>query len=219
VVRGLIFDLDGTLVDSLRGIALALNRTLEAHDCPTHDHPAIRRFVGDGMRELLRRATADHGNAPALEELETTFQSQYRQTWQDGTDLYAGIPSLLENLAHAGAPLAVLSNKPHGFTQEIVAKLFPGIPFHAVLGQRIGVERKPHPEAALEIASIFGLPPSSCVMIGDSTIDIETGRRAGMKAIGVTWGYHDPAAVAAAQADATAGDVPQLASILSDGSF
>jgi phosphoglycolate phosphatase len=217
--RGLIFDLDGTLVDSLRGIAQALNRTLETHRCPTHDLPAIRRFVGNGMRELLRHATADHVNAPTLDALETTFQSHYRETWQDGTDIYEGIPALLENLTLAGVPLAVLSNKPHGFTQEIVAKLFPGIPFHAVLGQRTGVERKPHPEAALEIAALFDLPTASCVMIGDSTIDIETGRRAGMKTIGVTWGYHDAAAVAAAQADAIAGDVPQLASILADASY
>lgn len=212
--RGLIFDLDGTLVDSLRGIALALNRTLEAHHCPTHDLPAVRRFVGDGMRELLRRATADHATAPALDELETTFQSHYRETWQDGTDIYEGIPALLENLALAGVPLAVLSNKPHGFTQQIVAKLFPGIPFHAVLGQRPDVPRKPDPAGALEIAALFSLPTSSCVMIGDSTIDLETGRAAGMKTIGVLWGYHDPSVLSAGGADAMAGDVEQLEKLL-----
>ena len=188
---GLIFDLDGTLVDSLPGIAHSLNRALEKLGLPGHDEPQVRRFIGNGSLELARRAVPE-GSPDALAlKVEAAFKHDYATSWQDGTAPYAGIPECLETLAAAGFPLAVLSNKPHAFTVEIVAHLFPGIPFSPVFGQRPDIPRKPHPEAALHIARHWRLSPENCRFIGDSTIDMATADSAKMPAIAVTWGYHD----------------------------
>ncbi|MGC4013948.1 MAG: HAD-IA family hydrolase [Luteolibacter sp.] len=211
---GLIFDLDGTLVDSLRGIAVALNRTLHDHGREIHDHAAVRRFIGNGARDLLRRAAGDGITESGIDELEATFKEHYAAAWRDGTDLYPGIPQMLETLAKAGHRLAVLSNKPHPFTVEMVAALFPHTEFDLVLGQRPEVPRKPDPAGAIEIATAFGLAPAACAMIGDSTMDLDTGKRAGMRTVAVTWGYHDRAALLATGANAMADDAGELCSLL-----
>lgn len=212
--NGLIFDLDGTLVDSLRGIALALNQTLESHGHAGHDHTAVRRFIGNGARELLRKASGESLTNAELDGLEVTFKKHYAAVWRDGTDIYPDIPELLETLAAAGHRLAVLSNKPHPFTVEMVAALFPGVPFDVVLGQRPEIARKPDPAGAIEIARELSLPPGDCTVIGDSTMDLETGHRAGMNTIAVTWGYHDREALMAAGAEALAENVAELGQLL-----
>ncbi|MFD0895346.1 HAD-IA family hydrolase [Luteolibacter ambystomatis] len=211
---GLIFDLDGTLVDSLRGIAAALNRTLHDHGRDIHDHAAVRRFIGNGARDLLRRAAGGEITESGIDEMEATFKIHYAAAWRDGTDIYPGVPQMLEKLAAAGHRLAVLSNKPHPFTVEMVTTLFPGAKFDLVLGQRPEVPRKPDPAGALEIAAAFGLEPAACAMIGDSTMDLDTGKRAGMRTVAVTWGYHDREALVAAGADAMAEDAGQLCALL-----
>lgn len=190
----LIFDLDGTLVDSLRGIAEGLNRALHAEGLPTHPECAVRRFIGNGAWMLARRA------APALDEaainsLEQGFQREYANTWRDGTHSYPGIEDLLHKLTKQGVPMAVFSNKPHSFTVDIVEALFPRIPFTAVLGHQVGTPRKPDPTGALEIAPSLGCPPAEITFLGDSTIDFETARNAGMRPLLVSWGFHDRSAL------------------------
>jgi phosphoglycolate phosphatase len=202
VKRALVFDLDGTLVDSLPGIAASLNRVLEAHGLPIHSLPAIRNFIGNGARVLVERASATHPEAVSPELLEASFKLDYDGTWASGTLVYEGIHPLLEAARASGYLLAVLSNKPHPFTRSIVEALFPDAGFACVLGQRPGMPLKPDPAGALEIASGLGVAPAACVIIGDSTMDLQTARNAHMKAIGVTWGYHDPAALEAAGAAA-----------------
>lgn len=211
---GLIFDLDGTLVDSLRGIAQSLNNALEAHDRQLHGVDAVRRFIGNGSRELIRRATEGGATEEEVDAIEADFKVHYAALWKEGTDIYPGIPALLAKLAAAGHRLGVLSNKPHGFTLEIVAGLFPEIAFDVVLGQRSDVARKPDPAGALEIAEAFSLTPGDCYMIGDSTIDLETGRRAGMETIAVGWGYHDLDVLLAAGADSLAYSTTELGRLL-----
>lgn len=189
--HGLIFDLDGTLVDSLAGIAISLNHALEATGLPIHPLSAVRGFIGNGARILVERAAPAGADEGLIESLETAFKIHYDHHWPAGTFPYDGIFSMLETLQRRGYPLAVLSNKPHSFTRDMVSQLFPAIQFTAVLGQRAGIEHKPDPAGAIEVANDFGLAPENCVIIGDSTMDIETAHNAGMDSIAVTWGFHD----------------------------
>jgi phosphoglycolate phosphatase len=209
--RALIFDLDGTLVESLPGIAASLNRALTLHGLPGHGDAAVRGFIGDGARMLVTRALGPG----ALVHIESTlrcFAADYAVSWQLGTRPYEGISDLLADLRQRGVPLAVLSNKPHAFTTEIVAKLFPEHTFAAVLGNREGLPHKPDPSGALELAAILGIAPENCILIGDSTMDLETARRAGMPSIAVTWGYYDRERLLGA--DRIAEDVKRLAGLL-----
>jgi len=208
----LIFDLDGTLVESLPGIAASLNRALALHGLPGHGDAAVRGFIGDGARMLVTRALAPDVAALHLESVLRGFAEDYAASWQHGTRPYDGITALLADLRLRDVPLAVLSNKPHGFTTEIVAKLFPGITFAAVLGNREGLPHKPDPAGALEIAATLGRAPENCVLIGDSTMDLDTARHAGMASIAVTWGYHDRERLLGA--DRIAENVEELAALL-----
>jgi phosphoglycolate phosphatase len=187
----LIFDLDGTLVESLPGIAASLNRALALHGLPGHEDAAVRGFIGDGARMLVTRAMSPSEAPLHLESVLLAFAEDYATSWQHGTQPYDGITDLLADLSARGVPLAVLSNKPHSFTTEIVAKLFPTNTFAAVLGNREGLPHKPDPTGALEIAAELGIAPENCILIGDSTMDLDTARRAAMTSIAVTWGYQD----------------------------
>lgn len=187
----LIFDLDGTLVDSLPGIAASLNRSLTSHGLLGHSDAAVRSFIGDGLQTLIRRA-APAGAAPdLLASLIRYFKADYDVSWASGTKAYPGIHGLLEELREDGFQLAVLSNKTHDFTVAMTHQLFQSIPFAVALGQQDGVPHKPDPAGALQIANTLGAAPENCVIIGDSTMDLETAANAGMKAIAVSWGYHD----------------------------
>ncbi len=196
--HGLIFDLDGTLVDSLLGIAASLNRALSASGLPTHPLAAVRGFIGNGARILVQRAAPADAAGTLLDTLEQAFKADYEVTWPTGTVAYAGISELLATLQARGYPLAVLSNKPHPFTLTIVSQVFPEIDFKVVLGQLAGIPHKPDPAGAFEIANLLSLLPAECTVIGDSTMDIETARNAGMRSVAVTWGFHDRERLAAA---------------------
>lgn len=187
----LILDLDGTLVDSLKGIAASLNHSLAEHNQATHPPSAVRNFVGDGVVMLVKRALGEPHEPTLAASVIDSFKAHYDANWQNGTHPYEGITEALEALSEAGYPLAVLSNKPHAFTVAMTARLFPTIKFAAVLGQRDGIPHKPEPQGALEIANMTNHAPKDCIVIGDSTMDLETARRAGMRAVAVTWGYHD----------------------------
>lgn len=187
----LIFDLDGTLVDSLPGIAASLNRSLTAHGLPGHSDAAIRSFVGDGLRMLVQRAASPGAEPSLIDSLISLFKKDYDLSWADGTKAYPGIHHMLDELQKGGFQMGVLSNKTHDFTVAMTRALFPNIHFAKVLGQKDGIPHKPHPAGAFQIAAAFGTDPENCVMIGDSTIDMETATNAGMKAIAVAWGYHD----------------------------
>lgn len=199
--RGLIFDLDGTLVDSLRGITASLNHALAASGLPAHPPESVRGFIGNGARILIRRAAPADADESLLHTVEQAFKSHYDLTWSDGTSVYDGIHELLDALQQRGHPLAVLSNKPHPFTAAIVSEMFPAVRFSAVLGQRHGIPHKPDPAGALEIAANLHLPPEHCTLIGDSTMDLETARSSGMRAVAVTWGFQDREQLLAAGAD------------------
>ncbi|MGC6457102.1 MAG: HAD family hydrolase [Akkermansiaceae bacterium] len=191
MIRGLIFDLDGTLVDSLPGITAALNHALEDLDLPTHSQEVVSRFVGDGVENLVRRALQpDHleNQAKVLDR----FQNHYPRDWKTGTHPYPGIMNLLEKLSSLGMPTAVLSNKPHSYTVEIVETVFPQHLFETVRGHLPGSPRKPDPTTALEIVTGWKLRPNEVAYVGDSTVDLGTARAAGLIPLIFSWGYGTP---------------------------
>lgn len=196
----LIFDLDGTLVDSLPGIAASLNRTLSAHGLPGHSDAMVRSFIGDGLRNLIQRAAPQGADPARIESLLGLYRKDYKLSWASGSHVYPGIPQMLEEMQRSGFTMNVLSNKVHAFTVEMVRSIFPSIHFAAVLGQREGIPHKPDPAGALQIADMLGTAPENCVVIGDSTMDVQTAANAGMRSIAVGWGYHDRGRLTAAGA-------------------
>ncbi len=183
---GVIFDLDGTLVDSLDDIAAAMDHVLDGLELPRRSRAEYERFVGDGARMLVRRAL---GARVDLEDRAlAAFRVRYFARMTVHTRPYPGIEALLSELSARGVPTAVLSNKPHAATVALVRALVPSHRFVAVLGHRDGHERKPSPSSAFEIARAMGRPPRDVYFVGDTAVDLETARAAGMIAVGVLWG-------------------------------
>lgn len=212
----LIFDLDGTLVDSLPGIAQSLNRALAAKQLPEHSQQAVRSFIGNGLQMLVKRgAPADAGDE-LIDELVQLFKDDYQHTWVEGTHPYPAVTHLLKELQADGHQLAVLSNKTQEFTRSITHQLFPLIHFTLVVGQQDGIPHKPHPLGALRIANAMGCAPKHCILIGDSAADIETATNAEMQHIACTWGYQDRGKLEAAGATRFA-DSPTELPVLING--
>ncbi len=188
-----IFDLDGTLADSLQDLADAANHALRAQGYPTHETPRYRYFVGNGVPKLLERVLPEDARTPEiLTHTRVLFDAYYQAHRLDHTRPYAGILPLLDTLIERGIKLAVLSNKPDAFAKEIVTSLF-GSRFHPVFGNRPDVPRKPDPAAALEAAGTLGARPEQCLFLGDSGVDMQTAKAAGMVGVGVLWGFRDSA--------------------------
>jgi phosphoglycolate phosphatase len=188
--RAVIFDLDGTLLDSLADIAAAANRALAALGLPGHDTEAYRRMVGSGADVLMQRALPDDQQTLLRSALER-FREHYRSGMLDHTAPYEGVPQLLDRLSERGVPMAVLSNKPDAAAQQIVATLLGRWTWSAVAGHRADVPKKPDPVAATRMAEKLGVEPADCLFVGDSAVDMQTAVNAGMRPIGVLWGFRD----------------------------
>jgi phosphoglycolate phosphatase len=189
--RGAVFDLDGTLLDSLADIAAAANRALELLGYPTHREADFAQFVGEGAQMLFRRCLPEAvGVDPgSVAKAVATFKSTYEEEWNQRSRPYEGIDRLLDGLVARGVALAVLSNKPDAFTQKCVSHYFGKWEFRAVHGEREGVPRKPDPTGAILIARELGIRPDGFLYIGDTATDITTACGAGMRAVGVSWGF------------------------------
>ena len=194
-MRGVIFDLDGTLVDSLPGIALALNEALTSHGYDPHPDQAVRSFVGDGILMTCRRALPNGTPEETVSAIAKAHGELYDQLWKEHTDIFPGVPDLLAHLQIDKILTGVCSNKSHAFTKEMVATLFPRIPQAFVAGHRPDTSLKPDPTSALAVARAMDLPPEKVAFVGDSTIDHETADNAGMRPLLVNWGYHDSRAL------------------------
>jgi phosphoglycolate phosphatase len=208
-----IFDLDGTLADTLEDIGAAMNEALRRLGQPTHPPDAYREFVGEGVNKLAQAALPPDQHdlvARAVSE----FRAHYVAHLVDRTRPFPEIPTALDALVERGIKLAVLSNKLDAMTRRIVELCFGRWPFHPVFGEREGVPKKPDPSGALEIASALGVAPPRMAMVGDTAIDIRTARAAGMLAVGVTWGFRPREEVAEAGADAVVGTPRELLEIL-----
>lgn len=204
--QAVLFDLDGTLVDSLADIGESMNFVLSERGLPEHCLSDYRGFVGDGMAMLARRALpADQRTDEVVDACVTRMLEVYSARVTLKTRPYDGIPELLDGLAARGIDLAVLSNKPQRPTSEIVGKLLGRWTFAAVFGQRQGVPRKPDPAAAIEIAGKLGLAPRAILYVGDTPTDMATAVAAGMRPLGAGWGFRSEAELRAAGAPAVAG--------------
>lgn len=191
-IRGVIFDLDGTLLDTLEDLANAANATLDHFGFPTHSSESYRYFVGEGLMTLIERIIPD--NKRSQQEIVAcmdTFLQIYSQSWDLQSRPYTGITEMLQHLRQAGLKLGILSNKPHAFTQLCVDRFFAAGTFDFVYGQREGVPKKPDPAGALEIASLMRLQPQQMLYVGDTATDMQTGNRAGMFTMGVLWGFRE----------------------------
>jgi phosphoglycolate phosphatase len=185
-----IFDLDGTLVDTLADIAIATNAVLQKFKQPEHSIEAYKTLVGDGVAVLFQRAWPATKDQPTLLQAAITgFHESYEQQWHNRSRPYAGIDSLLERLQSCRLPLTVLSNKPDPFTQKCVAHFFPQVRFTVVLGQKPDFPRKPDPAGVFHIAETLKVAVERIAYIGDTNTDMETAVSAGCCAIGVSWGF------------------------------
>ncbi len=190
---GVILDLDGTLLDSLPGIARAMNLVLASCGRPWHPEEAYRDYIGNGLEETVRRAARAAGLQEDSGNLVSEYRRHYREVWPDFSLPYPGIHAVLRKLAARSAvQLAVLSNKHEQFTRDMTAYFFPDIPFKAVRGSMDGIPAKPDPLVALEIAALQGLAPERIFLLGDSEIDLQTARNAGMQPVLAAWGYGSP---------------------------
>lgn len=185
-----LFDLDGTLLDTLDDLADAANRVLVAAGLPVHDRNAYKRFVGDGSRTLITRALPpEQRRADMIEICLARFKTDYGRHWAIATRPYHGVARLLADLARDGLSCGVVTNKPHPFAEICVNHFFPQAPFGIVLGQQEAIPLKPHPQLALMAAEALQTAPSQCLFIGDSDVDMETARAAGMLPVGAGWGF------------------------------
>lgn len=197
-----IFDLDGTLLDTIGDLAAASNHMLRLRGLAEHTLDDYRRFVGNGILRLVERALPEALRTPAaVQAARADFLAFYIDHIDLETRPYAGIPALLEELARRGIRLAVASNKFQAGTEKLVRRFFPAIPFAAVLGQRPDVPLKPDPAVVREILTQCGIPAEKTLYVGDSGIDIETARAAGVRSVGVTWGFRSRTELEAAGAD------------------
>ncbi len=198
----LVFDLDGTLLDTLSDIATSSNRVLAARGFPTHAVETYRPLIGDGPEDCLRRALPEHHRSDAMVlECLAAYRAEYARNWNRATRPYEGIPALLATVVARGAEMAVLSNKLQRDTERCLEAFFPGSRFAPVLGQDGRRRRKPDPSGALEIAQGLGVAPEDCLLVGDTEIDMATARAAGMFPLGVLWGYRAAADLTRAGAE------------------
>ena len=186
-----IFDLDGTLTDTLDSLTYSVNLTLEEMGYPALERSKCRAFVGNGSRVLIEKALKASGDTTLsrIEEGMEVYDRVFDANCTYHVTPYDGLVELLQALKEKGMKLTVLSNKPHRQAVHVVEEVFGKEMFDWVQGQQEGIPRKPDPYAAIQIAEKFGVKPEECVYIGDSEVDVATGTAARMKTLGVTWGF------------------------------
>jgi phosphoglycolate phosphatase len=190
--RAVIFDLDGTLLDTLADIADAMNAALGKMGFPGHETAAYRFLTGDGIRAMAERSLpASARDAAAVEACIREFRAQYDRRWGAKTRPYPGILELLAELRRRGLEFSVLSNKLEDFTRRAVRDFLPGFTFSPVIGARPGLSPKPDPTGALFIARELRVAPSRIIYLGDTGADMQTAVRAGMFPVGALWGFRD----------------------------
>jgi len=188
--KAVLFDLDGTLLDTLQDIANSTNFALTGMGFPQHDTETYRYFVGLGREYLALCALPEtNRNQETVDRLVAAINTEYARHWADNTRPYPGIPELLDSLAEKKILIAVLSNKADDFTKIAVSQMLKKWHFEQVLGAQSGVPKKPDPQTALQIAREIGVPPADFIYLGDSDVDMNTATSAGMYPAGAVWGF------------------------------
>ena len=209
-----IFDLDGTLLNTLDDLANACNYALNKFSFPTHEVEEYKKFIGNGIYKLVERAVPNNKkDKETVEKVLEIFSEYYNEHMIDMTKPYEGIITLLDELRVKGIKLAVVSNKKHEFTMQIVEKYF-GDRFDIVFGHRESYKAKPDPVSVLEVIDKFNILKNECIYIGDSNVDIMTARNSGIECIGVSWGFRGKEELAKAGADYIADNIIELKDIL-----
>ena len=187
-----IFDLDGTLLDTLGDLAASVNYALRTHGMPEHSIDDVRRFVGNGVRKLMERAIPQGADNPLFDETFATFRQYYMEHSLDTTKPYEGIPETLAELKKRGCSLAVVSNKMMAATQELIRHFFPDT-IEVAIGENEaeGIRKKPAPDTVFAALRQLGVGKGDAVYVGDSDVDIETAQNAGLPCISVLWGFRD----------------------------
>ena len=187
-----IFDLDGTLLDTLGDLAASVNYALRTHSMPEHTVDDVRRFVGNGVRKLMERAVPEGAGNPLFEDAFATFRQHYMEHSLDTTRPYDGILETLASLKARGCHLAVVSNKMMAATQALCRHFFPDT-IEVAIGEHEaeGIRKKPAPDTVVAALKALGVGRENAVYVGDSDVDIQTARNSGIPCISVLWGFRD----------------------------
>ena len=214
MIKGIIFDLDGTLLNTIEDLANACNYVLTTLGYKTHEVEKYKTFVGNGRYKLVERMLPeDRRDMENIEKALKLFDTYYEKHMIDMTKPYDGIMEMLDSLINRGINIAVVSNKPHEFTTEVVKNYF-GDRFKVVYGHKKNTKEKPDPWAVLEVIEEFNVNKDECLYIGDSEIDINTAKNAGVKSVGVEWGFRGKGELEAAGANYIVNKPEQILEIL-----
>ena len=208
-----IFDLDGTLLDTLDDLADSVNYALETESLPARTREEVRRFVGNGIRKLVERAVPAGTAVEVTDRVFEAFKERYKAHCADKTKPYEGILDLLCKLKEREVKTAVVSNKADFAVKELCEQYFPGLLCEAI-GERTGIARKPAPDTVNEVLRLLGMDRTQAVYIGDSEVDVETAQNAGLDCIAVKWGFRDAQVLQSAGAEVIVSDAEELAGYL-----
>ena len=213
-----IFDLDGTLLNTIEDLGQAANYALERNGYATHSMASYPYFVGNGVRRLMTRVLPEDARDDAtVDRVLGDFIEHYDEHCTDYTKHYIGMPELLQDLRDMGVAIAVASNKYQKAVDKIIPHFFPDIPFIAVEGHREGVNVKPDPSVVFSILAQAGVAKTDCLYVGDSGVDMETARRACIDSVGVTWGFRSKKELVEYHADVIVNNPADIVSIVMHG--
>lgn len=187
--RAVIFDLDGTLLNTLEDLCDSVNVALDRNDMPERTLDEVRRFVGNGIHKLIERAVPDGTLDETVEQVYLEFRSYYLEHCEDKTRVYPGISELLAELSRRQIPMGIVSNKADAAVKELARGYFPEI--SVAIGEREGIARKPAPDSVFEVLRLLNVSKEEAFYVGDSDVDIATAHNAGLACVSVTWGFRD----------------------------
>jgi phosphoglycolate phosphatase len=190
-IKGIIFDLDGTLINSIGGIGFSMNSVLEKNGMPTHSIDSYKTYVGNGIGRLVKRSLQESiaADTDIFSKVLDEMKTQYAQSWDYGMSLYDGVADLLSILSEHSIFLTINTNKPSKFLKPIVDKYLKKWIFSCIVGGTSLYSLKPDPEGALHILHTLGISPEECIYVGDSEVDITTAKNAGICSVSVAWGF------------------------------
>lgn len=211
----IIFDMDGTLLDTLEDLADSVNYALRENGFPEREKEDVRQAIGNGVGKLIEASMPDEYSEKEYESVLKTFKEYYAEHSNDKTHVFDGMLDMIKNLKEQGATVAIVSNKIDSAVQELAEIYFDGL-IDCVTGEREGVRRKPAPDVILATLEKLDMSAKKAVYIGDTEVDIQTAKNAGIKGISITWGFRDPEVLAINEADEIVMSVDQLYDLLTE---
>jgi len=192
MIKAVLFDLDGTLANSLIDLAAATNQALVKYGYPEREVDNFRYYAGDGIPKMIERALPEESRTPEIiDKVKEDYFAYYNEHYNDSTCTYKGVPQLLDTLEGMGIIMAVVTNKAQPFAEKVINKLFGDKYFSLIFGQRDGVPNKPDPTLTLMAMKELNVKPEECVFLGDSGMDVATGVNSGAYPVGELWGFRD----------------------------